>query len=270
MSWFLLAALLYPSVLKTEANLFKDDKWDRRVDLSDRRGYTWEKSKDGPFSDEEPVWKTTSQIPMSVFWRQDVKLKTGHRYLVGAWVRREKARVLLWSYGRTKKDKPYDKRVYLLGGFNSCLDRYLRPEIKAQLGGGGDEWRLLYRPIDVTEDLAGKVQFKFGIFMSTGSVEMSHPFLIDITGMNRIPLVAEHKGAPVKRLALELVGLRDLQWEKRFNSPVAEYGEVIADSDALRGFDNPKRIDGSLLSVAYSDGKVENVYAPQEGASLTH
>lgn len=270
MSWLLLATLLYPSVLKTEANLFKDRKWESRVDNSDRRGFTWEKSKGGPFTAEEPVWKITSRVPQSAFWRQEVSLKTGHRYLYGAWVRRDKAPVLLWSYGRTKKDKPYNNRVYLLGGFNSCLDGYLRPEIKAQLGGGGDRWSILYRPIDVTEELVGKVQFKFGVFMSTGSVEIAHPFLIDITGMDRIPLVAEHKGAPVKRLALELVGLRDMQWERRFADPVAEYSEIIADSDALRGFDNTKRVDGSMLSVTYADGMMDGVYAPQEGASLTH
>ena len=270
MSWLLMAALLYPAAVKTDANLFRESAWHNKIDIPGAHAVGWEKSKGGPFSAEEPVWRTFSKIPMSVFWKQNVRLETGHRYLVGAWVRRENARVLLWSYARTKKDKPYDRRVYLLGGFNSCLERYLRPELKLQLGGGGDKWQLLYRPIEVTEELAGSVQFKFGIFMSTGMVEMSHPFLIDITGKDRMPLAVDHKGEPVKRLALELVGLRDLQWEKRFAVPVSEYYEEIADSDVFRGFGNAKRIDGSMLSVMYADGVAENVYAPQEGASLTH
>lgn len=271
MSWILLAALFYPSVVETDANLFAEGRWQKRVDVPSGDVCKWEKSQGGPFSSDETAWKVSSLEPMSVFWRQNVALQTGHRYLMGAWIRRERARALLWCYGRTKKDKPYDKRLYLLGGFNSCLDRYLRPEIKEQLGGGGDTWQLLYRPIDVTEDLAGAAQFKFGVFMSTGSVEMSHPFLIDITGKDRIPLVAEVKGGKAaSRIAVELVGLRDLQWEKRFPVPVAEYRETLDAADAFRGFDGSKRIDGNMLSVTYADGTKENVYAPQEGASLSH
>ena len=69
---------------------------------------------------------------------------------------------------------------------------------------------------------------------------------------------------------MELVGLRDLQWEKRFPVPVAEYRETLDAADAFRGFDGSKRIDGNMLSVTYADGTKENVYAPQEGASLSH
>ena len=269
MSWFLIAALLYPSVVKTDANLFKEEKWKSRVDVADRTQYRWEKSKGGPFSPDEPVWKTTSLTPKSSFWRQDVKLKTGHRYLVGAWVRRDLANALLWCYGRTAKDKPYNYRVYLFGGFNRCLESYLRPEMKKKLGGDPDAWHLLYRPIEVTEDLAFPVQFKFGIFMSTGSVEISHPFLIDITGKDRIPLVVEHKGGkPVSRMSVEHVGLRDVQWTKTFPKPVTEFSEVLEITDSFRGFDNAKRIDGNMLSVTYADGTAENVYAPQENAFL--
>lgn len=271
MSWLLFAALLYPSVVKTDTNLFADGRWGRRVDIPKEDVCRWDKARGGPFSADETVWTVSTSEPMSCFWNQSVPLQTGHRYLVGAWVRRDKACALLWCYGRTKRDKPYNKRVYLLGGFNRCLDVYLRPEIKSLLGGGGDAWHLLYRPIDVTEDLAGATQFKFGVFMSTGTVEFSHPFLVDITGRDSVPLVAEVGGDKcVCRLAVELVGLRDLQWEKRFPVPAEGCCETIEAVDALRGFDNPRRIDGNMLSVTYADGSSELVYAPQEGTSLKH
>ena len=272
MNCMLFAALLYPSVVKTGANLFADGLWETRVDIPKAaEACRWDKTRGGPFSADETVWTASSPEPQSCFWRQRVPLRKGRRYLMGAWVRRDKARVLLWCYGRTRSDKPYDRRAYLLGGFNSCLDIYLRPEIKSILGGGGDAWHLLYRPIEVTEDLAGAADFKFGVFMSTGTVEFSHPFLVDVTGMDRIPLVAEVKGDKgVSRLAVELVGLRDLQWEKRFPVPAAGCCETIDAVDALRGFGNSKRVDGNMLSVRYADGSSENVYAPQEGASLTH
>lgn len=265
----MLAALLYPSVLKTEANLFKDDQWRSRADTEKTDMYKWEMSKGGPFSPDDNAWRVTSFQPMSSFWRQRVKLETGRTYLVGAWFRRDMARALIWCYARTKKDKPYDMRMYLFGGFNSCLTPYLRPEVKRKLGGSGDSWQLMYRPIEVKEDLAGPVEFKLGIFMSTGSVDIARPFLIDITGKNRIPLAVEHCGGkPISRIAVELVGLRDLVWQKSFDRPVQEYFEVVELSDALRGFKDANRVDGSMLSVTYADGMVENVYAPQEGAFM--
>ena len=269
MSWVLFAALLYPSVVKTDANLFDAGKWHRRVDVPKEDICRWDTSKGGPFSAEEPVWKVSTLEPMSCFWRQNVSLKTGRRYLVGAWVRRDKARAMLWCFSRTKSDKPYDRRVYLFGGFNSCLEGYLRPQIKRRLSGDGDKWQLLYRPIEVPEELAGAVQFKFGVFMSVGTVEFAHPFLVDITEKGRVSLLAElNGGRAASRMSIEDVGTRDLRWKKDFPAPVAEYGEVVELTDALRGFDNVKRVDGSMLTVTYADGTAENVYAPQEGAFL--
>lgn len=269
MSWLLIAALLYPAVVKTEANLFKEDAWRNRIDTMGEFPVGWEKSKGGPFSSEEPVWKLYSRKPMSVFWSQNVKVEKGRRYLVGAWVRRRMARALVWCYGRTKDDKPFDQRMYLFGGFNSCLDNYLRPEIKRKLGGDSDAWQLLYRPVEIDKDIAGSLQFKFGIFMSTGELDIAHPFLVDITGMELIPHMVEVSGGKrISRLAVELAGLRDLAWEKKFPEPADGFSGLIGDADALRGFNGANRIDGCMLSVKYADGSVENVYAPQEGAFL--
>jgi len=265
----LLAALFYPSVVKTDANLFAEDRWHKRVDVPKDEVCRWERGKGGAFASDETAWKVTTLEPMSCFWRQNVTLKTGHRYLMGAWVRRDKARAMLWCFSRTKSDKPYDRRVYLFGGFNSCLEGYLRPQIKRRLSGDGDKWQLLYRPIEVPEELAGAVQFKFGVFMSVGTVEFAHPFLVDITEKGRVSLLAElNGGRAASRMSIEDVGTRDLRWKKDFPAPVAEYGEVVELTDALRGFDNVKRVDGSMLTVTYADGTAENVYAPQEGAFL--
>jgi hypothetical protein len=139
------------------------------------------------------------------------------------------------------------------------------------LAGNTSSWQLVYRTIEVDRELACPAQFKFGIYMSTGSVEMSHPFLIDITVKRHIPLTAKVKSEKnIKRLALEHVGVRDMVWEKIFTPPDSMFTGVIETSDALRGFGGANRIDGNMLSVTYADGVVENVYAPQENVFLSY
>ena len=179
------------------------------------------------------------------------------------------ARAIIWCWSKTESGKPYNHRLYLYGGFNSCLSEYLRPEMKRKLGGDPKSWQLMYRPIEVTEKLSCAVQFKIGIFMSTGSVEMSHPFLVDITGMDMIPLQVElNERKPVSKIAVSHVGLRDLVWSHNFTKPVTKFSQIIEHTDALRGFDGLNRVDGTLLSVIYSEGLAENVYAPQESVFM--
>ena len=107
MNVLIIAALLYPSILKTDNNLFKEEMWKQNIDLVANSNYEWSKSKGGPFSEGETVWKVSSHIPVSSFWRQDIKLKTGHKYLVGAWVRRDMARAIIWCWSKTESGKPY-------------------------------------------------------------------------------------------------------------------------------------------------------------------
>ena len=267
MTAVVLAALLYPTVVKTGENLFRDERWKGRSDSTVENIQTWEKLKGGPFSQDENAWRTESFVPESSFWRQDVKLETGHRYLVGMWFRSENARALIWCWSRKTNGKPFNERIYLYGGFNSCLAPYIRPEMKAKLGAGADGWKLIYRPIEVTEDLAIPVQFKFGIYMSTGALTMAHPFLIDITGKGDLSLTAEtDAGRPVKSMSLIHLGIRDTIWSKTYAEPAADVSEVLSDGvDMLRGFEQ-NQVDGHQLTVTYADGTAENVSAPQENA----
>ena len=122
-------------------------------------------------------------------------------------------------------------------------------------------------PIEVTEELAIPVQFKFGIYMSTGALTMAHPFLIDITGKGDLSLTAEtDAGRPVKSMSLIHLGIRDTIWSKKYAEPAADVSEVLSDGvDMLRGFEQ-NQVDGHQLTVTYADGTAENVSAPQENA----
>ena len=264
----LAAALLYPTVVKTGENLFRDERWKSRSDAADpARAQTWEKLKGGPFSSEENAWRTESFRPESSFWRQDVKLSAGRTYLVGMWFRSENARAIMWCWSRTKSGKPFNERLYLYGGFNSCLAPYISDAMRAKLGGGADRWKLIYRPLVVSEELAIPVQFKFGIYMSTGAITIAHPFLIDITDCPDRSLTAEVSGPQaIRSLSLQQVGLRDTVWRKSFKEPVPSFEGALVDSvDMLRGFEQ-NQVAGHLLSVEYADGRIETVSAPQENA----
>ena len=266
-SALILAALLYPTVVKTGENLFSDARWKSRTDSDKADIHAWSEGKGGPFSADEPNWRAESFVPESCFWRQDRKLEAGHRYLVGMWFKSDNARALVWCWSRTKSGKPFNERIYLYGGFNSCLAPYIRPEMKAKLAGGADRWKLIYRPLEVTEPLAIPVQFKFGIYMTTGAVTIAHPFLVDITDAKDLSLTAETTdGRPVKSLALLHVGVRDTIWSKPLPTPAVNLRETLVDGvDMLRGFDENK-VDGHQLVVTYAVGTVEIVFAPQENA----
>ena len=267
MTAVILAALLYPTVVKTGENLFRDERWEGRSDSAVENIQEWKKVKGGPFSPDENAWWSESRVPESCFWRQDVKLETGRRYLVGMWFKSENARALIWCWSRQKDGKPFNKRIYLYGGFNSCLAPYIRVEMKAKLGNGAGGWKLIYRPLEITEDLEIPVQFKFGIYMSTGSLTMAHPFLVDITGKTDLSLTAETDAErPVKAMSLIHLGIRDTIWSKKLEAPAAGISEVLTDGvDMLRGFEQNK-VDGHQLTVTYADGTAENVSAPQENA----
>jgi hypothetical protein len=197
-----------------------------------------------------------------------VKVEKGRRYLVGAWTRQANTRVLLWIWGRKENGKPLNERLYLFGGYNTCLEPYLRAETKAKLSGEPNSWKLMYRPLDIDSDLrGGTVQVKIGIYMSTGAMTFSHPFMIDITDLQDKTLTVDVSGdKPISRLALSRLGLRDVIWEKRFDAPRKSYREAIRFSDCLRGFDgDPMRpVSGHSLFATYQDGMSQSVTAPQE------
>jgi len=262
----LAAALLYPAVVRTEKNLLHAEKW---ITSGLPHGQTWERLSGGPFSADESAWKTYSSVPVSSYWAQNVKMEKGHRYLVGMWMRRENARVVIWCRAKQTNNKELDKRLYLFGGFNECLAEYIRPSVKELISGDPNSWKLMYRPLEITEDLVYGTAVSFGIYMSTGTLVFSHPFVIDITGMSSLPLVVEQSdGKPVSSISLVEAGVRDEVWSRKFEKPEVSF-RVSFDgiADALRGFRFADgQVEGHLLQVKYADGTSESIWAPQENS----
>ena len=110
----------------------------------------------------------------------------------------------------------------------------------------------------------------FGIYMATGSMVFSAPFLVDVTARADRSLTIDIAAArPIRRLAVEHVGERDMVWQRDFREPVTAFREAVADvTDYRRGMDNPRRIDGHALNVFYVDGTAAKVFAPQENVFM--
>lgn len=266
----LATALLYPSVVKTGENLLSDEKWKKEGREPEQ---SWSVSRGGPFSPDEPAWTVKSSIPVSAFWKQTVPLQVGHRYLVGMWMRRENARAFAWCFGKRKDGRPFDERIYLFGGFNECLTPYVRPQLQERIGGDPKAWKLMYRPVEIEDELAYDPTVYLGIYMSTGSLTFAHPFLVDVTGQTSLPLTAELTGGKkASSMSLIEADVQDVIWTRKFESPAETFSWTSEDvADALRGYAKKEvfccsgqKVEGHILSVTYDDGTSECVFAPQE------
>lgn len=259
-------ALFYPTILKTGTNLLASAKWRPPSKKSGKDCRTaWVKGT--PFDADAPAMEVESFAPESAYWRTFAKVQKGHRYLVGAWVKFSNAKVLFWTYGKKLDGKPSDQRLYSLAGYQSYLSPYFSDELKRQLSGRADEWKLMFRTLEYPDGLVdGNICVAMGLYMATGKVTIAAPFLLDITGVKDVSLMVDVVGAkPMRKLTIEHVGVRDVIWEKSFSSPVADFMEAVPSvTDYMRGMDGKNQIDGHALNIYYADGTSAKVFAPQE------
>ena len=259
--------LFYPTVLKATSNLVERAKWRPPRKESCRVANL----AGGPFRADEPAWQVESLQPESAYWRTYARLQPGHVYLVGAWVRYTNAKILFWCHGRQVDGKPFNQRLYCFGGFQSYLTPYMSEELRRKLDGDPNEWKLLFRRLECPVALERDTMcLAFGIYMATGSMVFSAPFLVDVTARADRSLTIDIAAArPIRRLAVEHVGERDMVWQRDFREPVTAFREAVADvTDYRRGMDNPRRIDGHALNVFYVDGTAAKVFAPQENVFM--
>lgn len=259
-------ALFYPTILKTGTNLLASAKWRPPSKKSGKDCRTaWVKGT--PFDADAPAMEVESFAPESAYWRTFAKVQKGHRYLVGAWVKFSNAKVLFWTYGKKLDGKPSDQRLYSLAGYQSYLSPYFSDELKRQLSGRADEWKLMFRTLEYPDGLVdGNICVAMGLYMATGKVTIAAPFLLDITDVKDVSLMVDVVGAkPMRKLTIEHVGVRDVIWEKSFSSPVADFMEAVPSvTDFMRGMDGKNQIDGHALNIYYADGTSAKVFAPQE------
>ncbi len=259
-------ALFYPTILKTGTNLLASAKWRPPSKKSGKDCRTaWVKGT--PFDADAPAMEVESFAPESAYWRTFAKVQKGHRYLVGAWVKFSNAKVLFWTYGKKLDGKPSDQRLYSLAGYQSYLSPYFSDELKRQLSGRADEWKLMFRTLEYPDGLVdGNICVAMGLYMATGKVTIAAPFLLDITDVKDVSLMVDVVGAkPMRKLTIKHVGVRDVIWEKNFSSPVADFMEAVPSvTDFMRGMDGKNQIDGHALNIYYADGTSAKVFAPQE------
>ena len=255
--------LFYPTALKSSTNLLAQAKWRPPKKETCRAVPT----KGGPFSADEPAWEIESLAPESAYWRTYAHVKPGHSYLVGTWVKYANAKILLWNYGTQVDGKPSNQRLYCFGGFQYYLTPYMSDELQRKLGGNPDEWRLLFRRLDYPVALkSDTLCLAMGIYMATGKMTMSAPFLVDVTDAPDRSLTIDIVGEkPIRRLTVEHVGERDTIWQRDFPEPVADFHAALSGvTDFGRGLDSANRIAGHALNVFYADGTATKVFAPQE------
>ena len=258
--------LLYPTVLKNAPNIIEKAEW--KLPFGDSEAYTVEKQKGSPFSDEAPAWHIRLTAPEGAYWRAYPNVQTGRRYLYGAWVRVDNANILLRAYCNKVSDGTlYDQRLYCYGGFNEYLLPYLSTRMAKKLVGNPDEWKLCYRILTFPEAVKGdRFCAAMGVYLSTGAMTFTEPFLIDITDSNERSLTIDVCGTrPFRRLSVIATGLGDIVWSKEFPKPVTSYKGVVpaelADFERGQGEDV---IEGHTLEVIYVDGTVKAVHSPQE------
>ena len=180
---------------------------------------------------------------------------------------RDDARILFWNYGKKTDGKPSDQRLYCFAGTQSYLTPYFSDRVRQRLGGDPDEWKLMFRTLEYSEPVAGdRITVAMGLYMATGKVTIAAPFFIDVTDVNDSSLLIDIAGAkPVRRLAIEHVGVRDVIWQKEFTNPVTDFCEKVPIvTDFRRGMDGRNEIDGHALNVDYVDGAGAKVFAPLE------
>ncbi len=261
-------ALFYPTVLKdaSSPNLLAGAKWRPPSEASEKDSRA-AVIKGGPFGADGTAYEVESFRPESAYWRTHVKVQRGRTYLVGAWVKFTNAKVLFWIYGKRPDGKPSDQRLYSLAGFQAYLAPYLSDELKRKFAGGKDGWKLMFRTLEYPDGVANDmVCVAMGIYMATGKLAFSAPFLIDVTDVKDASLTIDIAGAkPVRKLAVEHVGVRDIIWERSFPKPVTDFAEAVPSvTDFRRGMDGRNQIDGHALNIYYVDGTMAKVFAPQE------
>ena len=224
--------------------------------------------KGGPFSDAADAWSVTLLAPDGAYWRAYPAVEKGRTYLYGAWVRIDNANILLRSYGTDGgTGKPLDQRLYCYGGFNAYLRPDLSERMAKKLAGDPGEWKLCYRLLSFPNGVkGGRFCAAMGVYLSTGTMTFSEPFLIDVTDAADRSLTVDVSGdRPFRRLTVVATGLGDIMWSKDFAEPVTSFkGTVPADrADFARGQDAAV-IEGHTLEVTYADGTSAVVHSPQE------
>lgn len=260
--------LFYPTVLRGAKNLFEDGAW-RRPSLPHEKGSESSVVQGGPFSEKAPAWKVVSFEPESAYWRQHVKVMRGRTYLLGAWVKYSNAKILFWNYGKQATDgRRWDQRLYCFGGFNDYLTPYLSPRLRDKLGGDPAAWKLCFRTLTFPEPLDGdQLCCAIGLYMATGEMTFSSPFLVDVTDLADMSLTVDIAGArPIRALTIEHVGVRDTIWRRDFAKPVTDFCEAVPSvTNYARGMEGDvNKIEGHALNVYYADGTSGVVFAPQE------
>ena len=171
--------LFYPSVLKSGKNMLEGAKWRPPGEKSEKDSRA-ARLKGGPFSVDEPAYEVESFAPESAYWRTHAKVLKGHTYLVGAWVKFSNAKILFWCNAKRIDGKPSDQRLYCFSGFQSYLTPYFSETVRNRLGGNPDEWRLMFRTLEYPEPVVNdSVTIAMGLYMATGKMVFSAPFLLD-------------------------------------------------------------------------------------------
>ena len=258
--------LLYPTVARTGSNILANASWSQPN--GDTPHFAARTLKGGPFSDAADAWSVTLLAPDGAYWRAYPAVEKGRTYLYGAWVRIDNANILLRSYGTDGgTGKPLDQRLYCYGGFNAYLRPYLSERMAKKLAGDPGEWKLCYRLLSFPNGVkGGRFCAAMGVYLSTGTMTFSEPFLIDVTDAADRSLTVDVSGdRPFRRLAVVATGLGDIMWSKDFAEPVTSFkGTVPADrADFARGQDAAV-IEGHTLEVTYADGTSAIVHSPQE------
>lgn len=258
--------LFYPTALKSGKNLLAGRSW--KPPMGDTIHFEASKTKGGPFSAESPAWHIRLLAPEGGYWRTFPKIETGHKYLYGAWVQIDNSYILLRSYGDKVSDGTlYDQRLFCSGGFNEYIKPYLSDRMVDKLIGDPKEWKLCYRILSFPYEMKNNCFCAaMGVYLSTGAMTFSEPFLIDITdGVDRSLTVDIAGKKPFRRIAVVATGIGDIVWSKEFAEPVTSYcGTVPAEvADFERGQDE-RVIEGHTLEVTYVDGSVGRTHSPHE------
>ena len=258
--------LFYPTVLKSGKNLLAGKEW--KPPYGDTVHFEASKTKGGPFSPDSPAWHIRLSAPEGGYWRTFPKIETGRKYLYGAWVQIDNSCILLRSYGDKVSDGTlYDQRLFCSGGFNEYLKPYLSGRMVEKLIGDPKEWKLCYRMLAFPHELKNNCFCAaMGVYLSTGAMTFSEPFLIDVTdGVDRSLTVDIAGEKPFRRIAVVATGIGDIVWSKEFAEPVTSYcGTVPAEvADFERGQDE-RVIEGHTLEVTYVDGSVGRTHSPHE------
>ena len=210
-------ALLYPAVVGTGVNMVGDGKW--TYPSGDSVRFKAERLSGGPFSEADPAWQLEMCAPEGAYWRHQVKVKKGRRYLMGAWVRMDNTKVAIRGHGRAiSGGHNEDKRVYLYGGFNAYLKPYMSERMMQLLAGDPNEWKLLYRLVEYPDGVAGdRLNMAVGIYLSTGRMAFANPFFIDVTDMkDRALAVDVSSSRPFRRIAVIATDIGDEVWHVDF------------------------------------------------------